>query len=61
MKNLKELKGVKVLNKKEQKSILGGLACVTNGGDPECPGGTFCCHEGNWEGMCREEGTSCYR
>ena len=35
MKNLKELKGVKVLNKNEQKSISGGI--------PQClPGYVWC-------------------
>jgi hypothetical protein len=41
MKNLKELKGVKVLNKSQQKAITGGIACYKANGDWAC--GTGCC------------------
>lgn len=56
MKNLKGLKGAKILSKKEQKSILGGFGCPTGG---SCPPGTFCCTKGEFEGLCRPVGTSC--
>jgi len=39
MKNLKDLNGVKVLSKNEQKTITGGLACRPDGG---CPYGSCC-------------------
>lgn len=40
MKNLKELKGVKVLNKNEQKAIKGGVAACGDG--HQCPIGWSC-------------------
>jgi len=42
MKNLKELTGVKVLSKTEQKSIKGGMACSPENGW-WCPEGSECC------------------
>ncbi|NVO10128.1 MAG: hypothetical protein HXX16_09225 [Bacteroidales bacterium] len=51
MKNLKELKGVKLLSKAEQKVITGGLACRPDGG---CPTGTHCCYGGLFDGLCRK-------
>jgi len=41
MKNLKELKGVKILNKSEQKAITGGYACIHP--NHTCPPGSYCC------------------
>ncbi|NOU17156.1 MAG: hypothetical protein HOO91_06315 [Bacteroidales bacterium] len=52
MKNLKELKGVKLLSKTEQKSIVGGYACRYP--NYSCPTGSFCCN-----GLCRPNGSSC--
>jgi hypothetical protein len=43
MKNLKELKGVKVLSKNEQKSITGGVAACDA---IHLCGGTWCCVNG---------------
>ncbi len=40
MKNLKDLSGVKVLNKNEQKTIKGGVTAC--GGGAQCPSG-WCC------------------
>ncbi|NOU19459.1 MAG: hypothetical protein HOO91_18035 [Bacteroidales bacterium] len=40
MKNLKELTGVKVLAKNEQKLIKGGLGCSIE--DPTCPPYSYC-------------------
>jgi len=51
MKKLQELNGIKVLTKKEQKFIKGGLACRPDGG---CPSGTHCCYSGQFEGLCRK-------
>jgi len=48
MKTLKELKGVKVLNKTEQKSIVGGRACDAV---HPCPPGT-CCIKGICSMLC---------
>lgn len=45
MKTLKELNGVKVLNKREQKSITGGIACYKANGDWAC--GNGCCIAGH--------------
>jgi len=60
MKNLKELEGVKLLSKNEQKSILGGLGCDTI---EQCPSDTFCCWgsyaNGNG-GLCRPIGYPCF-
>jgi hypothetical protein len=58
MKNLKELSGIKNLTKREQRLITGGLACRT--GDNYCPGTSFCCLEGDFIGLCRPQGRSCY-
>jgi len=46
MKDLKKMKGVKILSKKEQKAIKGGYACR----EPEmwCPPGSICV-----DGLCR--------
>lgn len=51
MKNLKELKGVKLLSKVEQKAIAGGYACRYP--NDWCPPGSVCCG-----GLCRK-GSSC--
>ena len=40
MKNLKELKGVKMLSKKEQKAVTGGRGCWI--GDMTCPPNSYC-------------------
>jgi len=42
MKNLKELTGVKVLSKNEQKAITGGQPCSPEDGWL-CPEGSICC------------------
>jgi hypothetical protein len=42
MKNLKELTGVKVLSKNEQKTITGGLACEESA-DCLVIGNNYCC------------------
>lgn len=55
MKTLKELAGVKVLSKNEQKSITGGIAC--RAGDNWCPSGSYCCIE---SGLCRPNGKVCF-
>jgi hypothetical protein len=54
MKNLKELTGVKVLSKNEQKAITGGYACL----DPDysCPEGSYCCLRLL---RCKPDGQSC--
>ncbi len=57
MKELKELKGVKLLTKNEQKQIIGGLACRVS--DNWCPTGSHCCTSGDWEGLCRLNSQSC--
>ncbi len=44
MKNLKELKKVKVLSKKEQKAITGGIVCYRVDGSWAC--GEGCCIQG---------------
>lgn len=56
MKELKDIKGVKTLSKKEQKSISGGFGCLTGS---SCPTGTRCCTKGEFAGLCRPIGTSC--
>ncbi|NOU18947.1 MAG: hypothetical protein HOO91_15435 [Bacteroidales bacterium] len=58
MKELKELKGVKLLTKKEQKSVVGGLGCIGS----TCPPGSFCCTKKTQEfyGVCRQYGQSCF-
>lgn len=45
MKTLKELKGVKVLSKPEQKAISGGLACEESA-DCIVLGHNYCCTNG---------------
>lgn len=55
MKNLKELKGAKLLSKAEQKAITGGLACRTE--DEWCPPGSYCCMP---RGLCRPNGKACF-
>ncbi len=57
MKNLKVLQGVKLLTKKEQKSVVGGLGCI--GGT--CPPGSFCCTKktSDFYGICRVSGQVC--
>lgn len=45
MKKLKELKGVKLLSKNEQKAISGGIACYRPNGDWAC--GDGCCIQGH--------------
>jgi len=57
MKNLKELKGVKLLSKNEQKAITGGYACVDN---VWCPPGSYCCNPDPDVYICRLEGKACY-
>jgi hypothetical protein len=42
MKNLKELKSFKMLSKKEQKAINGGILICGSGSNP-CPSGYHCC------------------
>lgn len=60
MKNLKELTGVKVLSKNEQKLIKGGAACG-DFNDYYCPGeNAFCClSKDPTTGWCRQEGEHC--
>jgi hypothetical protein len=59
MKNLKELNGVKVLSKNEQKLIKGGAACG-DFNDYTCNGdNSFCCLKTPWAGYCRQEGDHC--
>jgi len=54
MKELNEVKGVKLLTKSEQKQIVGGLACET--GTNWCPDGSYCCLR---LGRCKPDGQSC--
>lgn len=57
MKELKELKGAKILSKNEQKAITGGLACI---GGTGCPTGSYCCHPEPDIYICRKNGSACY-
>ena len=52
MKNLKNLKGAKMLSKMEQITIKGGLACHPI--DYSCPGNEICCHN-----LCRPDWWMC--
>ncbi len=51
LENILKLEAVKLINKNEQKSIKGGLACGPNG---RCPAGTHCETAGTFEGLCRK-------
>jgi hypothetical protein len=57
MKELKELQGVKLLSKKEQRAVVGGLGCI--GGT--CPPGSYCCTKktSDFYGICRVNGQVC--
>jgi hypothetical protein len=57
MKELKELKGVKLLTKKEQKSVVGGYACI-NG--TTCPPNSYCCYGDELYKLCRRIGDPCF-
>ncbi|NVO11579.1 MAG: hypothetical protein HXX16_16575 [Bacteroidales bacterium] len=46
MKELKELKGAKILSKNEQKAIVGGIACYDGSGNWLCDS-TGCCYHGH--------------
>lgn len=50
MSNLINLKGAKVLTKKEQQSINGGLACHIN---MPCPGDLYCDYRWGDGGLCQ--------
>ena len=52
MKDLKKIKGAKILSKNEQKSIKGGIApvIVCDDNNP-CPIG-YLCLMGAWSGIC---------
>jgi len=50
MKNLKNLKGAKMLSKMEQKVVKGGSKeCYLDGPDPLCPVGYWCVN-----GVCQQ-------
>ena len=55
MKDLKNLKGAKMLSKMEQKVIKGGFPCV--GPDLWCPSGSYCCEP--MENICRPDFFTC--
>ena len=57
MKELKELKGAKILSKNEQKAITGGYACY---GGSSCPPGSYCCNPLPDVYICRKNGSACY-
>ena len=60
MKDLKNLKGAKMLNKMEQKTIKGGWRPIMKicGGDSDCPEG-YCCQYTTPEHNSCVPGTGC--